>query len=295
MGFGPLTYLYSRIITMKKAIWFTFLAAIAISCLNNPDCFRLNNGEFGINFRVMGFGADNSVVDSATIEGTNIYAKSEVPSSIGLPLDPLLDSLKYNFFWKGDSTDVLSLGYTSQIQFVSADCGERHVFGGLTVLNHSFDSISVYSTTPTNPSSVNIQVFRCARPNLFGLSFKQRVTSSTTKDTLVAIKSITPNFGNPIIFKNQDTTMKAVYIPLNKKIDSAEYVFDFGAAGTRMLVLKYDTQEKLWAVQSCGTTTLFGSIHVSPRTTLVTEPKDYKFLKQSTVDPAILNLEVIPK
>jgi len=90
---------------MKKAVWFTFLAAIAISCLNNPDCFRLNNGEFGINFRVMGFGADNSVVDSATIEGTNIYAKSEVPSSIGLPLDPLLDSLQRfidrsaNIFW----------------------------------------------------------------------------------------------------------------------------------------------------------------------------------------------------
>ncbi|SHG99207.1 hypothetical protein SAMN04488109_2792 [Chryseolinea serpens] len=280
---------------MKKAVWFTFLAAIAISCLNNPDCFRLNNGEFGINFRVMGFGADNSVVDSATIVGTNIYVKSEIPSSIGLPLDPLLDSLKYNFYWEGDSSDVLSLGYTSQIQFVSADCGERHVFGGLTVLNYSFDSISVYSTTPTNPSSVNIQVFRCARPNLFGLSFKQRVTSTTTKDSTVIIKSITPNFGDPIIFQGADTSRKAVYIPLNKEIDSAEYVFDFGAAGTRMLVLKYDTQEKLWAVKSCGTTTLFASIKVSPRTTLVAETKDYKFLKQTTSDPAILNLEVIPK
>ncbi|HEY5748272.1 MAG TPA: DUF6452 family protein [Chryseolinea sp.] len=280
---------------MKKAIWFTFLAAIAISCLDNPDCFRLNNGEFGINFRVMGFGADNSVLNSATILGTNIIVKSEIPSSIGLPLDPLADSLHYDFTWAGDSTSFLSLGYTSQIQFVSDDCGERHVFGGLTVLYHSFDSISVYSTTPTNPSSVNIQVFRCAKPNLFGLSFKQRVNTTTTKDTLVTIKSITPNFGDPIIFQNADTTKTTVYLPLNKAIDSAEYVFDFGAAGKRTLVMAYDTQEKFWAKESCGTTTLFSTLHVSTRTTLVTDTKDYKLVKSATSDPAILNLEVIPK
>src|SRR5882672_7379821 len=168
---------------MKKAIWFTFLAAFAISCLDNPDCFRLNNSEFGINFRVMGFGADNKTLDSARIDGTNIIVVSTIASSIGLPLDPLSDTLRYIFKWTDDRIDTLLMGYTSQIQFVSADCGERHVFDGLTVLKNSFDSISVYSTKPSNPSSVNIQIFRCADPNLFGVSFKHRLTSTTTKDS----------------------------------------------------------------------------------------------------------------
>jgi Family of unknown function (DUF6452) len=296
LGFGALTYLYSRIITMKKAIWFTFLAAIAISCLDNPDCFRLNNGEFGINFRVMGFGADTTTINNATISGTNIVVVSEVPSSIGLPLDPLADSLNYIFNWANDSTDFLSLGYTSQIQFVSADCGERHVFEGLTVLDHSFDSISVYSTKPTNPSSVNIQVFRCARPNFFGLKFKQRVTSTTSKDTAVAIQYIKPHFAKDSIAYDADTEVTTVYLPLDRAVDKAQYTFHFASGETRELNMNYTRQTRQWATHSCGTTVLFSAMKVvltNSATDLIQDTTRYKFINKSTIDPAILNLETI--
>jgi hypothetical protein len=280
---------------MKKAIWFTFLAAIAISCLDNPDCFRLNNGEFGINFRVMGFGADQKALDTAFISGTNIIVFSATPSSIALPLDPLTDSLKYIFHWADDRIDSFTLGYSSQIQFVSADCGERHVFDGLNVLRNSFDSLSVYSGTPTNPSSVNIQIFRCADPSLFGLSFKQRVTSTTTKDTSVAITSITSSFGGPVALPND--TLSSVYLPLDKKLDHAHYIFDFGAAGVRVLDITYTRQSRLWATQSCGTTTLFSSLKValknSDTANLIGDTLHYHFINKNTIDPAILNLEAI--
>ena len=280
---------------MKKAIWFTFLAAIAISCLDNPDCFRLNNGEFGINFRVMGFGADEKTLDSAKIVGTNIVVVSAIPSSIGLPLDPLSDSLKYIFKWTDGHEDSFTLGYTSQIQFVSADCGERHVFDGLNVLRHSFDSISIYSTKPTNPSSVNIQIFRCTNPNLFGLSFKQKVTSTTTKDTAVTIQSIKLDFDTTTIRFKKDSLLTAVYLPLNKAADKAHYVFDFGTAGTRVLDITYSRQSRLWATQSCGTTTLFSALKMVSKTTTLAngDTTKYRYINKATVDPAILNLEAI--
>ena len=276
---------------MKKAIWFTFLAAIAISCLDNPDCFRLNNGEFGINFRVMGFGADNKTLTNAEIAGTNIVVVSTIASSIGLPLDPLNDTLKYIFNWTDGRKDSFLLGYTAKIQFVSDDCGERHVFDGLTVLENTFDSLSVYSTKPTNPSSVNIQIFRCANPDLFGVSFKHRVTSSTTKDSLVAIQSITSDFGGAVTLPND--TLSSVYLPLNRKADKVQYVFDFGSLGTRVLDITYTRQKRLWATQACDTTTLFSALKVAKTTTLVADTLHYKFLNKNTIDPAILNLETI--
>lgn len=295
MGFGALTYLYSRIITMKKAIWFTFLAAIAISCLDNPDCFRLTNDEFGINFRVMGFGADEKTLTNAEISGTNIVVVSKIASSIGLPLDPLNDTLKYIFNWADGHKDSFLLGYNAKIQFVSADCGERHVFDGLTVLENSFDSLSVYSTKPTNPSSVNIQIFRCTDPYLFGVSFKHRLPSTATKDSSVAIQSITSDFGGPVTLPND--TLQSVYLPLNKKADKAVYTFDFGPAGTRVLTMTYTRLKRLWATQACDTTVLFTALKIllkaSATADLAPDTLHYKFIKKNTVDPAILNLETI--
>ncbi|AYB30830.1 DUF6452 family protein [Chryseolinea soli] len=276
---------------MKKAIWFTFLAAIAISCLDNPDCFRLTNSEFGINFRVMGFGADEKTLDHAEISGTNITVVSTIASSIGLPLDPLSDTLQYVFHWTDGRKDSFLLGYNAKIQFVSADCGERHVFDGLDVRANTFDSLSIYSTKPTNPSSVNIQIFRCAHPDFFGVSFKHRLTSTTTEDSLVAIQSITSDFDAVITLPND--TLSSVYLPLNKKTDHVQYVFDFGSVGTRVLDITYTRQRRLWAVDACDTTTLFTALKVAKTTTLVGDTLHYKFLNKNTIDPAILNLETI--
>lgn len=299
MGFGALTYLYSRIITMKKAIWFTFLAAIAISCLDNPDCFRLDNGEFGINFRVMGFGADEKTLTNAEIAGTNIVVVSTIASSIGLPLDPLNDTLKYIFNWTDGRKDSLLLKYTSQIQFVSDDCGERHVFDGLTVVENTFDSVSIFSTKPTNPSSVNIQIFRCADPYLFGLSFRQwngtTHTVKNTKDSTVkTLLAVIPDFADTIRFA-KDTALTAIYLPLNKKASKARYVFDFGDDVKRTLDLTYSVSKRLWATEACDTTILFSAMKITKETSdlVQNDTLHYNFLNKGTIDPAILNLQVI--
>jgi hypothetical protein len=110
----------------------------------------------------------------------------------------------------------------------------------------------------------------------------------------VAIQSVTPDFGDPIILPND--TLQSVYLPLNKKTDKAQYVFNFGPAGTRVLALTYTRLRRLWATQACDTTILFTAVKVllkDPTTDLAIDTLHYKFINKNTIDPAILNLETI--
>src|SRR5690606_33300502 len=51
--------------TVKKTSWFIFLLFLSVSCLDDPDCFRLNNNFVGIAFRVMG----SSTLDTVAMWG----------------------------------------------------------------------------------------------------------------------------------------------------------------------------------------------------------------------------------
>src|SRR6187431_2998643 len=46
---------------MKKAHWFIIFLLFAISCLDEPDCFRLNNNIIGIAFKKMYDGKADTV------------------------------------------------------------------------------------------------------------------------------------------------------------------------------------------------------------------------------------------
>jgi len=281
---------------MKKAVWFTFLAAIAISCLDNPDCFRLDNSNFGMSFRVLGYGNDSDSLDNVVISGAGIATVNKPISAVEfqLPLNAQAQSLSYIFNWTDGHTDTLIVGYTSQIQFVSADCGKRNIFDHLTVTHSTFDSVNLYNAKPTNPTSINILVFRCANPTSFGLSFK-RVTDTTslannvyvTTDSALAIKSITSRNGEPIILP--DDTLQAVYLPLDIRKDTSYYEFDLGDAGKRSFVVTYTRKSKVPLLESCQDTILFTDLNMY---SMSFDAVYTKVINKSTADPAILNLEV---
>ena len=58
MAFEALNYLYTTLIRMKKTGLFTFILIVAVSCLNEPDCYQLNNDTVVIYFKIIGGGND---------------------------------------------------------------------------------------------------------------------------------------------------------------------------------------------------------------------------------------------
>ena len=73
-GFGLASVklsLQPQIQTVKKTSWFLFLIVFAISCLDEPECYLLNNDMAGIYFRVMGSNQlDSANVTTLLINGT---------------------------------------------------------------------------------------------------------------------------------------------------------------------------------------------------------------------------------
>ncbi|MDH4294676.1 MAG: DUF6452 family protein, partial [Cyclobacteriaceae bacterium] len=175
---------------MKKSIWFILFAVIAVSCLNDPDCYQLDNSEIIVNFNVLGFAADpDTLLDVRTSGTDSIFYQNTIGSSFKLPLNPNTKEQTYIFRWKNGSIDTLFLGYSAQVQFVSADCGERYVFGKLFLpLQSSFDSIRIFNQTPTQPASANIVVYRCANPDRAGVKFKKGTTKA---DSALAVSFVT--------------------------------------------------------------------------------------------------------
>jgi hypothetical protein len=85
---------------MKKLTWFVFFSIIAFSCLNEPDCYQLDNDEIIVAFNVMGFGSDVDTLVDVRISGTDsIFYPATVTSSLLLPLKPIVRELEYVFRW----------------------------------------------------------------------------------------------------------------------------------------------------------------------------------------------------
>ncbi|MBL0741556.1 DUF6452 family protein [Chryseolinea lacunae] len=288
---------------MNKVAWFIFLALAAFSCLDQPDCFRLDNSEYGIKFRVIGYGSSSDTLASIVIDGTGIvYAADTVPvtNAIALPLSPARQELSYTFTWKNGKVDRLHLGYKAQIQFVSQECGQRYVFTDLTVLETTFDSTHVFNAKPVQPVDVNIEIFRCAKPDHIGVNFKKLLTqigtTTTTRDSLAPIKAVTAFFRGPNGLVPQSVylpndTLKEVFLPLSADHDTARYEFDFGSV-KKNLVMIYRRELKTSLIQSCGRYTVFAGLKVGKTVDWDSTIVKTKILKTVTNDPAILNLEV---
>ncbi|MEX2232026.1 MAG: DUF6452 family protein [Cyclobacteriaceae bacterium] len=146
---------------VKSSAWFLVLFLLTTACLDEPECFNLNNNIIGISFKKL---ADSSI-DTAeftligTIEPPLIFIGDTV-SRITLPLNYFVDETTF-FFESPDTLRILRLGYVSQAQFVSEDCGEKFVLSTLRVLEHSFDSVRLISDVPSaEGGNTHIEIFQ---------------------------------------------------------------------------------------------------------------------------------------
>jgi hypothetical protein len=150
LGLASGPYLYARIFEMvRKSIWFLFFVFSASACLDEPDCYRLNNYWVGISFKKIA----DSTADTVNFTMIRIV---EPPLQVtgDTTLRGIVVALNYFenettfLFDSAETTKMLRLGYNSQVQFVSENCGERFVLSNLRILEHSFDSVRVLLTDP---------------------------------------------------------------------------------------------------------------------------------------------------
>jgi hypothetical protein len=148
---------------VRLSAWLLFFMLMTVSCLDEPDCYSLNNYIVGIGFKKIATSRADTVVFNSvtTAEPPLLFYDSAAFSRIVLPLNYFQDETTF-YFQEEDTVRFLRLGYTSQPQFVSENCGERFVLSNLRVLQHSFDSVRLVHDVPSrNSDGVNhIEIFR---------------------------------------------------------------------------------------------------------------------------------------
>ena len=147
---------------IKKCAWFVLFVLMTASCLDEPDCYQLNNYIIGISFKKLADSKTDTVAFTrfGTVEPPLLFSNDTTVSRLYLPLNYFTDETTY-FFDTPAGTKTLQLGYVSQAQFVSENCGEKFVLSKLHVLQNSFDSVRLVSDTPTQAgSAIQLEVFQ---------------------------------------------------------------------------------------------------------------------------------------
>ncbi len=267
---------------MNRVTWFVFFAIIAVSCLDEPDCFQLNNNIVILNFKIIGGGNDAYPLDSikSPLLDSTFYEDSVI-TTFELPLNPLERETDFIFAGAGGVVKELHLTYNRQVQFVSQDCGERYIFSDLKVPSHDFDSIRVINTTPTRPASTNFDIYRCPRTTLMGIKFDEAVT----------VDSITTDYG-PIYTSGEPggNTLESIALPLDTRRTTTSFTFKFTNDSTRVLKVNYNIIPQTLATQ-CGEQTFISNLYFD---TEINKFTAVNIAEDSIHDLPVTNLEITP-
>lgn len=248
---------------MKKLCWFAFFLILTVSCLDDPDCFQLNNNVLGITFRVIGTGQ----ADSTLLKGLTS------PTGVGV-----VTSVSYNlnYFQERDSlvfqgekkNNFLSFVYAVKNQFISEDCGSRFVLSDLMIFSHDFDSARVVNATPSKTGGPNIDVYRCPETDTLTINLNQLsaisdgVAVSGRTSTLVShqFDSIISDFSGKV-FSGRAATIN---LPVDLDKTQTELVFKRGEVQDTLLVSYNTTTEQRY--NACGIQTFVNDLRVVSHT-----------------------------
>ena len=302
---------------MKKASWFLFTILFAFSCLDEPECYLLNNNLVGIYFRVMGSGGLDSVaLRKVLVNGKvlqtqrsgfiDVFDKDHdtLVSSIQLPVDYFNEETLFEFGDK-DAIRELALGYRVRVQYVSEECGPRYILSDLNEVSTSFDSLRYVDRTPArDASSRHIEVFRCPVTDTLTVVLNQLTFTAPTTTTpfressrvaAANLSDITVNNATSIFSGTRKATVR---LPVDLSTTSTTYDFnfadDFGYAETnRELVVNYETTSEQ-RYRYCGAQTFVTDLELlSTSFDSVSFAKDNNNLdRTSLTDPFNTNLNL---
>jgi hypothetical protein len=283
---------------MKKASWFIFFLILAVSCLDEPDCYQLNNNIVGITFRVMG----STKVDTVALWGVDIQGSDSIfmdtvlATGIPLPLNYTRDETDITFRFVGASY-FMKLGYQSRTQFVSEDCGSRYELSDLALLEYDFDSARVINKSPGKTAASNIEVFRCPVTDIVTLSFRDLYISGRTKTSKfvsVPLDGINADFTGTVFYPDSRTA--TVYLPVDVSKTQTSFVFYYQNGESHSITLNYRTRTET-RYEQCNTQTFIDSHSILTRltstSTNVRKPTWPELISEPPPQPALVRIRCL--
>lgn len=277
---------------LRKILWFVFFLSVsATSCLDEPDCFALNNNFVQISFRrLLDNSADSIPRIGILIDGadtTTLSFGNQISftgSSITVPVN-FLQNETSGTFWQYLRKNNFRLVYESRAQFVSEDCGERFVLSNLRMEDHDFDSVRVVNSIPSGritSNNPNIIVYRCPALNNVSMIFRQLYTDTASLGYAeeVFLRGVAADYNADIFY--QDDVLGIVTLPLNEAANSTS--FNLFLDEIRSVRFNYDVTP-VNLVNVCGTQGVIDNLSV--------ETNDFdivRVIRDSLQDPPVTNV-----
>lgn len=145
---------------------------LTAACLDEPDCYQLHNDYVGFTFRVIGTGQGDSVFIRKI--GDSII--NEAITSFNRRLNYFQQEGLLFFESSGiesNMLDTLSFDYSVRNQYISEECGSSFNMSDLRILNHTFDSARVVSSTPSKGGGTHIEIYRCPETDTVAITFSE--------------------------------------------------------------------------------------------------------------------------
>jgi len=272
----------------QRIIISIFCLLVLGGCLEDPDCYQLNNNIVGISFKKLyDKKADTLAIVDITAPGTDsVFYSYKLATGVYLPLNFLAEETDFTFntFDQVPETRALNLSFNSKTQFVSLDCGVRYILDNLKITGHDFDSVRVLSNVPGNAANTtNLEIYRCPNNTILKIKFRQVVDGKILADT-VYLNSITTDYSWNIAYA-EPSEVTQLKIPLNADADITTYNFEFEGK-TNTLQLGYTrTQRLLFDV--CGNQMLLSNLD-----TILHDFDSIRIINDTIQDPPVTNLEI---
>ena len=271
--------------SLKNIFFLLFLGFFTSACLDDPDCFQLNNNLIQIGFRKMFDGKPDTVI----LEGISALGTDSIfypfriinDGKINLNLNFLQQETAFSFVFP-DQIKNLALGYSSKIQFVSPECGERFELNDLVVNLSDFDSIRFVSHQPGKTPHRNLDIYRCPLTHFVKFSFVQQGNLAVIKDTAI-VTNVTTDFPTPIFYPFD--TLTSIKLPLNPASTTTTFTFTL-PTGPKTLTLSYATTPTTLFNQ-CGPQTLFNQLNL-----VSTDFANVLIVNDSLQDPSPTNVQI---
>jgi hypothetical protein len=301
LGFPRILYLYARKLSrVKRTSWFIFFVLLAVSCLDEPDCFNLNNNWVGISFKVLG----SSKADTVFLWGVGLSgsvtpftgADTAISSGVSVPLNIYSDRTMINF--DGLAADrTMTLSYRVQSQFVSEECGSRFVLSGLKIEGHDFDSARVVNSTPgASKNAKNIEVYRCPITNIVGFEYRQLFARPKSSQAVsLPVQSIMAEYSGTQFYLNDTISTFYLLVNTEQSTDSTTtYTFTNPDNSSGSLILSYKiTPETRYNV--CGLQHFVSALTINSASTAfdsvsVVRDATTQRLQTTLQDPPVTNV-----
>lgn len=142
------------------------------SCLDNDICLRGADNGLVINFKKLSDGLEDTVtlqnIEALGTNGVfylddpdtvNIIPSAGLSSDITLLVNPYADSTRFTFNNIRGDTLILTVGYKTEVRFVSEECGSERLQYDLKVLRTTFDSVRVVRRNLDKGRFTNIEIY----------------------------------------------------------------------------------------------------------------------------------------